>query len=146
MSTLQSDQAKAFHHQKVMLRRIGYSDNAIDLIQQRPNLREMEHPTLCVTSESECGDTLILYALVRNGYFEEVTFQYIGCVGLLSSAAALTILMQGKSVTSTYRLNEHDIIHFLGYVPDSKYECVEFAISALKNLLETCENYLRQPG
>ena len=138
MSIMQLDQARMLHRQRTQLRKIGYSDRAIELIQYPRNWRPLDNPTLCITTESNCGDTLILYALIRHGCFEEITFQYIGCVGLLSAVSALTILLQGKSLVNAYSITEQDIIHYLRHVPDSKYDCVQLAVSTLRELLDSC--------
>ncbi len=60
MYTLLADQRK-------VLLQTGYSEKAINLIQNKTNMRMMENPTCCMSSESCCGDTLVLYALIREG-------------------------------------------------------------------------------
>jgi len=132
----EESQSHIFQKQNVMLQQPGYSNKAVSLILNRTNLGCLENPTVCMSFESDCGDTLILYMNIQEDIIREVKFQYIGCVGLQSAAAALTLLLRNRSLSEAEMVSESDLVEFLSFIPDNKHDCVEFTIQALHQLLE----------
>jgi len=122
--------------QKMALQERGYSNKAVSLILNRTNLGVIEHPTIHMSFESDCGDTLILYADICEDLIKNVKFEYIGCVGLQSAAAALTLLLRDRSLSDAEGISELDLVEFLSFIPENKYDCIEFTIKSLHQLLQ----------
>ena len=139
-SPAEQRQSQIIRQQTMMLQQLGYSNKAISLILNRTNLGAIENPSVCMTFESGCGDTLILYLNLEGEIIRDVKFQYIGCVGLQSAAAALTLLIRNCSLSAAAEFQESDIIQFLAFIPENKHDCVEFAVAALHSMLRRLES------
>ncbi|MCF7803157.1 MAG: iron-sulfur cluster assembly scaffold protein [Candidatus Marinimicrobia bacterium] len=135
ISPADTRQSRVFRKHKIILQQMGYSNKAISLILNKTNLGALDNPSVCMTFQSDCGDTLILYANFTGNIFREVKFQYIGCVGLLSSASALSLLLQDKSLEEAANIQESDIYEYLEFIPEGKHDCVEFTIESLHTMV-----------
>jgi len=123
-------------NRKEMLKRIGYSTKAINILESNMNIGEIKSPDIYISDESVCGDLLILYLSIRNDIIEDAKYQYIGCVGMQLAASALTQMVKGKSLDYAVKLNPEDVINYLEKVPKQKVECIEFAVDTLKRTIE----------
>jgi nitrogen fixation NifU-like protein len=113
------------------LQDLGYSDKAIRLLADNVNHRDLEDSNYTLSTESDCGDILILYLKVRRQVIENITFQYIGCSGLQVAASALTELAMGKSFNEALKIDPDRILNYLQSIPAGKEECVLFASKSL---------------
>ncbi|GAB4373904.1 MAG: Fe-S cluster assembly scaffold protein NifU [Calditrichia bacterium] len=120
-----------------ILRSMGYSQKAIDLIQRKVHLGEMEDPTVVAKHQGKCGDIMILYLKIEDDIIKDATFEYVGCAGLHSAGAGLIEMIKGKSVDEVRDIQSTDIIQFLESLPVQKYECAEIAANTLHKALET---------
>jgi len=118
------------------LQKLGYSDKAIQLLTNNVNHRDMEHPNYSISTESDCGDILILYFRTSSDLIKDMTFQYIGCRGLQAAASALTQLTIGKSFSEAMKIHPDMVIDFLQSIPAEKEECVIFSCKSLRLAVE----------
>ena len=62
------------------------------------NFRKLEHPTCSAHGFNPfCGDTVNVYAEIRNDVIEQVTFEAAGCAISKASASMMTEAVTGKS-------------------------------------------------
>ena len=118
------------------LKKMGYSDIAVDVIIQGLNLRKMDNPGYFWKSESDCGDVLFLYMQIQNGVILDASFQYLGCLGLQLAASVLTELIKNKSIEALSQFSVRDIISYTKAIPMQKMECVEFAVESFQSFLK----------
>ncbi|GAI84263.1 unnamed protein product, partial [marine sediment metagenome] len=121
-----------------MLKRIGYSTKAINILESNLNIGEIKSPDIYISDEAVCGDILILYLSIRNDIIEDAKFQYIGCAGMQLAASALINLVKGVSLEFAAKINTDNVINYLEMVPKQKVECIEFAVATLKKALAKC--------
>ena len=120
---------------KEMLRRIGYSTRAIDILESNMNIGEIPSPDIYITDESSCGDILFLYISISNNVIQDARFQYIGCAGMQVAGSTLTQLVKSLSIEQAMKISEDDVIDVLERVPPEKIECIEFAVATLRKAL-----------
>ncbi|MFC1542975.1 iron-sulfur cluster assembly scaffold protein [Candidatus Neomarinimicrobiota bacterium] len=118
-----------------MLKRIGYSTRAINIIESNLNIGELKSPDICISNESSCGEYLVIYLSISNDIISDAKFQYIGCAGLQLAASAITKLVKGVSLESAITINADNVIDYLEKVPKQKVACIEFAVTTLKKAL-----------
>ena len=118
------------------LQKLGYSDKAIQLLADDVNHRDMDDSNYTLSTESDCGDILILYLKVRHQVIEDITFQYIGCSGLQVAASALTELAMGKSFSEALKTDPEKVVNYLQSIPSEKEECVIFSCKSLRLAIE----------
>ena len=121
---------------KEMLKQLGYSPKAIDILESKLNIGEIESPDICISDESSCGDLLILYLSVDDDTIIDAKYQYIGCAGMQLAASSVTKLVKGVRLKDAARIKPEDIIDYLVRIPQHNLECVEFAVETLQKALK----------
>ncbi|HFE65331.1 hypothetical protein B1H10_08490 [candidate division KSB1 bacterium 4484_188] len=119
-----------------LLRSMGYSEKAIELISRNANLGEIENPTVTSKHSGTCGDVMILYLTLENGIVKDAKYQYVGCAGLQSTGAGLVEMIKGQPLAKIEHITAADIINYLESIPAAKYECAKIAQNALHKALE----------
>ena len=121
---------------KGLLRESGYSDKAIDYYLKKVNVGTMENPSVHELYTGPCGDTMEVYLKIKSDVIEDAKFQAIGCAGAFSSGSALMEMVKGKSLQEAEKIEEKDIIDFLGGMPKQKFHCTCLAKRTLKRTIE----------
>jgi NifU-like protein involved in Fe-S cluster formation len=114
-----------------LLSEMGFSQKAIQILEQKLNMGIMDDPTVSAQHEGSCGDVLMLSLKINNDYIVDAMYEYIGCAGLQSCASAMTEMIKQKSIDSLSNFVADDIVNYLGGIPESKYECAEIARNTL---------------
>ncbi|MEJ2543454.1 MAG: iron-sulfur cluster assembly scaffold protein [Calditrichaceae bacterium] len=114
-----------------LLSEMGFSQKAIQILEQNLNMGIMDDPTVSAQHEGSCGDVLMLSLKINNDYIVDAMYEYIGCAGLQSCASAMTEMIKQKSIDSLSNFVADDIVNYLGGIPESKYECAEIARNTL---------------
>ncbi len=115
-----------------LLRSVGYSDKAIDIIGRDLNIGELKAATVQVSHQSECGDILYLDLLVEDNIIRDAGYRYIGCLGLQLAASVITELVRGMSLEKAAEIDENDIFDYAENIPSQKMDCVELAVKTLQ--------------
>ncbi|MBN1408736.1 MAG: iron-sulfur cluster assembly scaffold protein [Calditrichaceae bacterium] len=123
-----------------LLSEMGFSQKAIEILEQNLNMGIMDDPTITAQYEGSCGDILMLALKINNNCIEDAMYEYIGCAGLQSCASAMTEMIKQKSIDDLSNFKADDIVNYLGGIPESKYECAEIA----RNTLLTALNNFRK--
>jgi NifU-like protein len=54
---------------------------------------------------------------------KDAKFQAIGCAGSFASGSALMEMVKGKTLEEAERIDERDIVDYLGGIPEPKIHC-----------------------
>jgi NifU-like protein involved in Fe-S cluster formation len=76
---------------------------------------------------------------IENGTIKDASFQAIGCAGAFSSGSALSDMVRGKTVEEAEKIEEGDIIKFLGKIPMQKIHCASLAKRTLRKAIAAYE-------
>ncbi len=123
-----------------ILRSIGYSEKAAEIIECQTNMSVLENPTVEFTNHSDCGDILKLQMTIENSVIKTAKFQYLGCAGLQLAASVLTMIVEDSSLNDAYRITPEAIIAVAGKIPPEKMECVEFAVESFQKTVQVYLN------
>lgn len=124
-----------------LLKKSGYSDKAIEYYINKVNVGEMKgHDTYFIYTGS-CGDTMGIFLKIDSRVIKDAKFQAIGCAGAFASGSALTEMIKGKTLEQAERIDERDIVNYLGGIPEPKIHC---ACLAKKTLGLAIEEYRQQ--
>lgn len=125
-----------------LLKKSGYSAKAIEYYIKKVNVGEMEEPSAHFVYTSPCGDTMEIYLRIEKDkhtgseVIKEAKFQAIGCAGAFTSGSALTEMIKGKKVEQAEKIEEDDVIDWLGGVPVQKVHCTCLAKRTLEFALD----------
>jgi len=122
-----------------LLKLSGYSDKAIECYVNKVNVGEIKTPDVVYTYTGSCGDMIKLYLKIESGIIKDAKFQATGCAGPLVSGSALTQIIKNKTLEQAKKVNEKNILDFLGEIPDSKHHCVSLAIKTLEETINLFE-------
>jgi nitrogen fixation NifU-like protein len=121
--------------QKLLLD-MGFSQKAVQILDQNLNMGTMQNPTITEQHQGSCGDILFLSLKIESDIIIDAMFEYIGCAGLQSCASALIELIRGKTTEQAYSIDVEHIIKFLEGIPSQKYECAEIARDTLRKAIQ----------
>ena len=76
-----------------------------------------------------------------NGIIENATFKTFGCAAAIVSSSVATEMIKGKSIDEALKLENSDIINYLGGLPDNKIHC---SILAKEAIVEAIKDYRKK--
>ncbi len=119
---------------KNLLKISGYSSTAIEYFLKKVNVGIIEDPDAYFVYTGPCGDTMEIFLVIEPGskVIKEAKFQAIGCAGAFASGSAITEMIKGKTVEQAEKIEEEDVIDWLGDIPKQKIHCVCLAKRTLK--------------
>ncbi len=119
---------------KKLLKRSGYSSTAIEYFLEKVNVGKIEDPDAYFVYTGPCGDTMEIFLTIVPGSKEikDAKFQAIGCAGAFAAGSAITEMIKGKTVEQAEKIEEEDVIDWLGAIPNQKIHCVCLAKKTLK--------------
>ncbi|KAF5437086.1 nitrogen fixation protein NifU [Candidatus Methanophagaceae archaeon] len=106
-----------------LLKESGYSEKAIEYYLNKVNVGELSEPDAHAIYTGPCGDTMEIFLDVEDGMIKEAKFQAIGCAGAFSSGSALTERIIGMTLEEAEKIEEDEIIEYLGGIPAQKVHC-----------------------
>jgi len=93
----------------------------------------------------ECGDTVDMYLVVRDGMIRHATFDTNGCINTNACANTVSYMVEGKKVGQAWEVTPEDIITYLETLPEENNHCAELAVGALYLALSNYQETKREP-
>ncbi len=113
-----------------------YSPTVRRLVAELPNSGRLPGSACSRVENPICGDVLELYVSVADGCIAESRFQATGCPAAIAAGAAITILIEGKSVAAAQQISVEELLEFLEGLPPHKRHGAEMAVRALQQALK----------
>lgn len=121
----------------------GYSEEALDLFNDREHLGELEEPSVCHTVDTPKGERLRFCLKVDEGEIADASYSYRGCPALSATAAATVKVVIHKTIGEANSITENDVWHVLGSLPPDHEDHMEFSIKTLRETLDIFANQKR---
>lgn len=119
-----------------------YTEKVIDHAKNPRNQREMENAdAVGEVSNSDCGDSTVIYLKVEDNVIIDVSFDTFGCAAAIASSSVLTEMVKGKTLDEALQITEEIVAQELGGLPAHKIHCSLIGVDALK---EAIKNYKKQ--
>ncbi len=106
-----------------LLKKSGYSEKAMEYYEKGVNVGEIKNPDAYFSYTGPCGDTVEMYLKIASDVVKEAKFRAIGCAGSFASGSALTEMIKGKTLEQVEKIDEKDIVNYLGGLPAPKIHC-----------------------
>ncbi|RPJ57222.1 MAG: iron-sulfur cluster assembly scaffold protein [Acidobacteria bacterium] len=113
-----------------------YSPTVRRLVAELPNSGRLPDAVSARVENPICGDVLELYLCVVDGRVSESRFQATGCPAAIAAGAAITIMIERKSVEAARQISVEQLLEFLEGLPPHKRHGAEMAVRALRQALE----------
>jgi len=105
----------------------------------------IEQPDGIGKNTGECGDTVVMYLVVRDGIIRHATFDTNGCINTNACANTVSYMVEGKNVGKAWEVKPEDIIAYLETLPKENYHCAELAVGALYLALSNYRENKQEP-
>jgi nitrogen fixation NifU-like protein len=93
----------------------------------------------------ECGDTVEIYLIVRDGVIESASFETNGCIYSVACANAIVHLAMGKSLSEAREITASQVVEYLETLPEHENHCAELAAEVLQLAITDAQQTSRQP-
>jgi nitrogen fixation NifU-like protein len=93
----------------------------------------------------ECGDTVEIFLMVRNGRIRSAAFETDGCLFAVVCANTVAHLVEGKTLQGALALAPESVIDYLETLPPEESHCAEQAIQVLRLAIADARENERQP-
>lgn len=114
-----------------------YSAATLDHFRNPRNVGPVDGGNVEVTvGHPEDGDTMRLYARVREGRIEAAGFHTLGCVAAIAASSVLTELLTGRTLDEALSLRNAAVADALGGLSPDKLHCSVLAEEAVARLVE----------
>ena len=111
-----------------------YNDKVMEIFQNPKNVGELKGANGIGTVGNEaCGDIMKLYIKVdKNEVITNATFKTFGCAAAIVSSSVATEMIKGKKIEEALKLENEQILDYLGGLHDNKIHCSILAKEALE--------------
>ncbi len=93
----------------------------------------------------QCGDTVEIYLLLRDGIIHSASFETNGCIYSVACANAAVHLCLGKSLEEAMDVTAPAIVECLETLPEPERHCADLAAAALRQALMDARETLKRP-
>lgn len=121
----------------------GYSARAVERFRNPRNYEELEEPDGHAVLTGPCGDTMEFWVQVDDGIVTACSFITTGCGPSRACGSMATELCEGRTVAQALKLEQRDILHALGGMPEEHQHCALLAAVTLRAALDDYEKKKR---
>ena len=107
--------------------------------------RSVEKPDGYGKNTGDCGDTIEIYLVERNGHIEQSYYLTNGCLDTNACANAVVQLVTGKPIPDAWHISPEHIIAYLSTLDSLHYHCAELAVGALYHALTDAHSNSAMP-
>ena len=122
-----------------------HSVNFLTMALENDRHEKILHPDGYGKCSRQCGDTLEIFLMARNGRIGSASFYTKGCIYTVACANTLVRMIEGKPVEDAGAISSQHIADFLETLPKAEFHCAELAVQTLRIALIDLKKTERQP-
>ena len=92
-----------------------------------------------------CGDTVEFFLLIQDKNIQSICFYATGCINTNACCNAVTLLVEGKSLSQAWEVTADTVVNYLETLPQDHFHCAELAVGALYLALSNYQDLQRSP-
>lgn len=93
----------------------------------------------------ECGDTIEMFLIVRDGHIQFASFDADGCMNTIACSNTVVYFAEGKTIEEAWEINTEMIVDYLETLPPDEVHCAELAVGAFYLALSDSRKTIDQP-
>ncbi len=114
-----------------------YSPQILDHFEHPRNAGELVDADAHVRVENPaCGDTLELFANLRDGRIAAIRFKAKGCVAAMACGSLITEMAKDKSLAEVRAISREEVAEQIGGLPPASGHAAQLAVDALRTLVK----------
>lgn len=83
----------------------------------------------------ECGDTIEMFLVVRDGLIAHAAYEIDGCLHTNACANTVVAMIEGKPLQDAWAVSPEAVAAYLETLPADHFHCAELAVGALYKAL-----------
>ena len=123
----------------------NHSLRFLEMAAQAERREVLRHPDGYGKATRECGDTVEIFLVVRNGRIQSASFETDGCLYSVVCANAAVHLALGKTLAQATALTPKTLFDYLETLPSEEFHCTEQAIQVLRLAVADARENDRHP-
>ena len=115
-----------------------WQDHSVRFLEMafRTDKREtIEHPDGYGKNTGECGDTVELFLMLRDGCIVHAAYETDGCLHTNACANTVVAMIEGKPLENAWQITPEMVALYLQTLPLDHFHCAELAVGALYQAL-----------
>lgn len=116
-----------------------YSDIVLDYMNNPRNKGALENATHHTSYTGPCGDTIEIWAVIRQDIIEEISYNSYGCGVTEAVGSMITEMAKGKKAADALKIQPEQIIEALRGLPKENEHCALLAKDAIHKALKDGE-------
>ncbi|MBE5735107.1 MAG: iron-sulfur cluster assembly scaffold protein [Clostridiales bacterium] len=114
-----------------------YNEKVMDLFKNPKNVGELPGANAVGKVGNEaCGDIMQIFLKINdNEIIEDASFKTFGCAAAIVSSSVACDIIKGKSIEEALKLENQEIIDYLGGLPTHKIHCSVLAKEAIEDAI-----------
>lgn len=123
-----------------------YNNKVMEIFQNPKNVGELKGANgIGTVGNAACGDIMKLYIKVNeNEVITDASFKTFGCAAAIVSSSVATEMIKGKKIADALKLENQQILDYLGGLPDNKIHCSILAKEALEAAVKDYRKKMKQ--
>ena len=115
-----------------------YNEKVVEIFTNPKNVDELKDANaIGQVGNPACGDIMKLYLKINDkGIIEDAKFQTFGCAAAIVSSSVATEMIKGKTVEEALKLENQEILDYLGGLPAHKIHCSVLAKEAIEDAID----------
>ncbi|NTW36303.1 MAG: iron-sulfur cluster assembly scaffold protein [Syntrophobacteraceae bacterium] len=122
-----------------------HSVHFLEMVFKSDRRESLRQPDGYGRKSRECGDTIEIYLMLRDGIIDSASFETNGCIYSVACANTTVHLAMGKSLPEARDITASHIIRYLETLPEHERHCAELAAEALQLAVTDAQQTSRQP-
>ena len=115
-----------------------YNEKVTEIFANPKNVGELKDANaIGQVGNAACGDIMKLYLKINEKeVIEDASFQTFGCAAAIVSSSVATEMIKGKTVEEALKLENQEILDYLGGLPTHKIHCSILAKEAIHSAID----------
>ena len=115
-----------------------YNEKVVEIFKNPKNVGEIKNASGVGTVGNEaCGDIMKLYLKINDkDVITDASFKTFGCAAAIVSSSVATEMIKGKTVEDALKLENQEILDYLGGLPAHKIHCSVLAKEAIEEAVK----------
>ncbi len=122
-----------------------HSARFLEMVFKSDRRQSLRRPDGYGRKSRECGDTVEIFLMLRDGIIESASFETNGCIYSVACANTAVHLAMGKLLPEARDITAGHIMEYLETLPMHESHCAELAAEALQLAISDARQTSRQP-
>ena len=122
-----------------------HSTAYLEMVFSNTHAEAISNPDGYAKNQSECGDTIELFLIVKNQIVERISHRVNGCQNTYACANAVANLAEGKPTRRVWEITPQQVSDFLETLATDHFHCAELAVTTLQQALANLQEIQRAP-